>query len=106
MQDNRNNSLKIILMSASLSEDIYCEYFKDVNDGKNPPIIRINESINKISEYSLNIIIEDIVKDEMLPKYLKQEIVNNKLLYNKMKVETPIFLNKLFPIVASIIKQV
>ena len=99
------SDVKLILMSATIAEKEFADYLKDVNYGKDVPIIEVKEKWHEVCEFNL----EDIIKriegmkvNKNLIKKIKEE--RNNILY--MNYDLPIFSESLFPVVAAIIESI
>ena len=104
-EQNKNSKTKIILMSATIAEESFAKYLKDIN-GSEVPIIRIKESVHMVYEFSLDNIFLKIRKEPRISKELKDEInVGSSTFINMMKT-MPCFMKELFPVCAALIQKI
>ena len=61
---NPDSKTKLILMSATIAENSFAEYLKNINKGE-IPIIKIKESLHKVHNFNL----------EEIFKYIKADIM-------------------------------
>ena len=104
-EQNPGSKIKIILMSATISEEQFANYLKRVNGGE-IPIIRIEESPHKIFQFSLDSIYRNIRNDPIISRQLKEEIILGSSIFGSMMIENPSFIKELFPVCASIIVKI
>ena len=104
-EQNPKSKIKVILMSATISEDQFAKYLENTNGGE-IPIIRIEESPHQIFEFNLDSIYLNIKNDPLISEKLKEEIVLGSSIFGSMMFENPCFIKELFPVCASIIVKV
>ena len=104
-EENPRSQLKIILMSATIAENKFATYFSDVNGGE-VPIIRIEESLHKIFEFSLDTIYFNIKNERNISDKLKEEIILGSSIFKNMMKSNPCFMKELFPICAALIEKI
>ena len=97
---------KVILMSATIAENEFANYLKEINyQNEDVPIIRVKEKWHEVCEFQL----EDIVKkiDGMnVNDDLKRKIKEEKCNILSMNYDIPMFSESLFPVVAAIIESI
>ena len=104
-EQNPRSKIKIILMSATIKENEFARYLKNINGG-DIPIIRIEESPHQINSFGLDSIYMNIKNDKNISKELKEEIVLGSSIFGNMMKDNPCFIKELFPICASIIEKI
>ena len=104
-EENQRSRIKLILMSATIAEEKFAEYLKEIN-GDEVPIIRIKESLHEIYEFNLEKIYYNIKNDPSISKTLKEEIILGSSIFNNMQKDTPCFLKELFPVCAALIEKI
>ena len=104
-EQHPRSKIKVILMSATISEEQFAEYLKDTNGGE-IPIIRIEESPHKITQFSLDSVYLNIQQDPRISRQLKEEIVIGRSIFGSMMIDNPSFIKELFPVCASIIEKI
>ena len=104
-EENPRSSIKIILMSATIAEEKFANYLKDINGGE-VPIIRINESLHQIYEFNLDTIYFNIKEERNISDKLKEEIVLGSSIFKNMMKSNPCFMKELFPICAALIEKI
>ena len=82
-EQHPRSKIKVILMSATISEEQFAEYLKDTNGGE-IPIIRIEESPHKITQFSLDSVYLNIQQDPRISRQLKEEIVIGRSIFGKV----------------------
>jgi len=99
------SKVKLILMSATIAEEKFADYLKDINLGREVPIIRVKEEWHEICEFNL----EDIVKKIEglnIDQNLKNKIKEEKSNILSMNYDNPVFSDSLFSVVAAIIESI
>ena len=100
-----NNEAKLILMSATIAEDEFADYLKEINFNKNVPIIRVKEKWHEVCEFQLENIVKRIdgmnINDD-----LKRKISEERINILSMSYDIPMFSECLFPVVAAIIESI
>ena len=99
------SKVKLILMSATIAEEKFADYLKDINLGREVPIIRVKEEWHEICEFNL----EDIVKKIEglnIDQNLKNKIKEEKSNILSMHYDNPMFSDSLFSVVAAIIESI
>ena len=104
-EQNPESKIKIILMSATISEEKFADYLKNTNGGE-IPIIKIEESPHQIFEFSLDSIYLNIKNDPIISDKLKEEIILGSCIFGNMMLDNPCFIKELFPVCASIIVKI
>ena len=104
-EQNPESKIKIILMSATISEEKFADYLKNTNGGE-IPIIKIEESPHQIFEFSLDSIYLNIKNDPIISDKLKEEIILGSCIFGNMMLDDPHFIKELFPVCASIIVKI
>ena len=104
-EENPRSGLKIILMSATIAEDKFANYLKDINGGE-VPIIQINESIHHVYEFGLDTIYFNIKNERNISDKLKEEIVLGSSNFKNMMKSNPCFIKELFPVCAALIEKI
>jgi len=104
-EENPRSGLKIILMSATIAEEKFANYLKDINGGE-VPIIQINESIHHVYEFGLDTIYYNIKNERNISDKLKEEIVLGSSIFKNMMKSNPCFLKELFPLCAALIEKI
>ena len=104
-EQNPRSRIKIILMSATIKENEFARYLKNIN-GDEIPIIRIEESPHQIYQFSLDSIYMNIKNDPIISRQLKEEIILGSSIFGNMMIENPCFIKELFPVCASIIEKI
>ena len=104
-EQNKDSKLKLILMSATIAENSFADYLKEINGGE-IPIIKIEESMHKVTDFNLEYIIKNIRNDTFISNKLKHDIDNvTQSCINQAKPD-PVFMSELFPVVAAIIEKI
>ena len=100
-----NSKVKLILMSATIAEEKFADYLKEINYGKDVPIIKVKEKWHEVCEFRLEDILKKIdrmnIKDDLKNK-IKEERGN----ILSMNYEMPMFAEYLFPVVTAIIESI
>ena len=104
-EQHPRSKMRIILMSATISEDEFANYLKDTNGGK-IPIIKIDESPHLTYEFILNEIYLNIKTDLIISEQLKEEIVLGSSIFSSMMIDNPCFIKELFPVCAALIEKI
>ena len=64
-----NSEVKLILMSATIAEEKFADYLKEINIGKDVPIIKVKEKWHEVCEFRLEDILRKIdrmnIKDDL-----------------------------------------
>ena len=100
-----NSKIKIILMSATIKEEIFINYLADCNK-KEVPKVKIYENRHDVKEYGLMEIISNLKYDKYISDDLKKEIESVSQLCISQVKPVPVFMDELFPIVAGIIEKI
>ena len=103
---NPRSEIKVIIMGATIDERYFANYFKDIN-GDEVPIIKVSE-YNKygIYEFGLEEIIRNIRNDIDISEDSRDEVKKVSNICLNQDESNPIFIEELFPIVASIIEKI
>ena len=99
------SKVKLILMSATIAEKEFADYLKDINFGKEVPIIEVKEKWHEVCEFKLEEIIK-ILEKLNISKELKKKIVEERGNILCMNYDLPSFSESLFPVVAGIIESI
>jgi len=101
----QKSNIKLILMSATISEKDFSKYLKDIN-GKDIeiPIIRVEEKWKEVKVFNIDEIISILLNSKKISKELKRLIEVEKSNCLSLKFDLPTFLDSLFPVVAGIIE--
>ena len=99
------SKLKLILMSATIAEDSFAEYLKNINGGK-IPIVKIEESLHKVHTFTLDSIFKFIKKDNSISKKIKNEVDNVIQSCTSQVKAVPVYMMDLFPVVTAIIEKI
>ena len=105
-EEHNENEKKIILMSATIAEETFADYLKDINYDKDIPIIKIKENVHKINCFNIEEIIPNIIRDNSISEKLKNDVKKNEAVCYSIGKELPTFSETLFPVVASIIEKI
>ena len=102
------SNVKLILMSATIAEDEFAKYLKEVNYNKEVPIVKIKEKWHEVCEFKLKNILKIIegMNDNTISPILKQKIKEERCNILSMNYEMPVFSESLFPVVAAIIESI
>ena len=100
------SDVKLILMSATISENEFVKYLTEINyNNKKVPIIRVEEKLN-IHVYKLESILRNLEKMN-INSYLMEKIKEEKrIIFGNNNYDLPIFSESLFPVVAAIIDSI
>ena len=101
----QKSNIKLILMSATITEKDFSKYLKDIN-GKDIeiPIIRVEEKWKEVKVFNIDEIISILLNSKKISKELKRLIEVEKSNCLSLKFDLPTFLDSLFPVVAGIIE--
>ena len=105
--NNPDSKIKLILMSATIAEEDFANYLKDVNKdfNKEVPIIRINEKWHEVQNFYVDDIILKILSSNKVSQNLKRSINNEKSNCVSLDYFQPTYSDSLFPVVAGIIEK-
>ena len=104
-ENNRESKIKLILMSATIAEDSFADYLRDIN-GREVPIIKIHETMHTVLHFNLNDIFNNLKRDTCITDELKKEIENVATSFLSQVKNVPVFMDELFPVVAAIIEKI
>ena len=104
-ETNPKSKLKLILMSATIAENSFAEYLKNINGGK-IPIVKIEESIHIIHTFTLDSIFKLIKNDNTISKKIKNEVDSVVQSCQSQVKAAPVYMNDLFPVVTAIIEKI
>ena len=99
------SKVKLILMSATIAEKEFADYLKDVNLGRDVPIIEVKEEWHEVCEFKLEEIVRKL-ENFNLNEELRQKIKEERSNILSMNYDLPIFSESLFPVVAGIIESI
>ena len=107
--NNNQKFIKLILLTRILNNNIFLDYFIDVNQSP-IPIIKFNDICYEIKTFYLNNIYMEIVKDRNIPKELSEKIKKKLEKFknyfdNIENINKPKFMKELYNIVIGIIEQ-
>ena len=105
-EQNPFSKIKVILMSATIAENLFAKYLLDCNNDTEVPTIKVAEELHKVTEFGLEDIIANFQKDEFVSTDLKKEIANFAQICLSQVKPVPVFMDELFPIVAGIIEKI
>ena len=102
-----DSKIKLILMSATIAEQDFADYLKDVNINfnKEVPIIRIHEKWHEVQNFYVDEIILKILSSNKVSQKLKRAIDIEKSNCVSLDYFQPTFSDSLFPVVAGIIEK-
>ena len=100
-----NSPIKLILMSATIAENEFAEYLKDINYNKEVPIIKVKEQWHEVCEFKLEDIIKRIEGMNVNPE-LKKKVKEEKYNILNLNYDLPTYNESLFPVVAAIIESI
>ena len=99
------SKVKLILMSATIAEKEFADYLKDVNLGRDVPIIEVKEEWHEVCEFKLEEIVRKL-ENFNLNEELRQKIKEERGNILSMNYDLPNFSESLFPVVAGIIESI
>lgn len=102
---NPKSEIRVILMSATIAEDFFADYLKDIN-GSKVPIIKIRETGSTVTSFDLEKIIKNFRNDKYISADLKKEIESVSQVCLSQVKPVPVFMDELFPIVAALIEKI
>ena len=100
------SDVKLILMSATISENEFIKYLTEINyNNKKVPIIRVEED-PKIDIYKLESILQYLEKKNINNNLMEKIKEEKRIIFGNNNYDLPIFSESLFPVVAAIIESI